>query len=240
MKLSIVIPFYKRAEQFAAALKYNAPYLAKPDYEIVLVVDEPTQQEQVLKIVEAYAGLNWKVLLNPNDHAWRNPSPPLNVGIRHATGDHVLVTSPESMFVTDVPSILLNAIEGKEVFAIGRVRWCSELHARMLTPVKAFAEVEAAYYGSICVAREYLLAIRGYDESLTAWGGDDDNLRRRLQLHGIAPLKCPDAKLIHFIDEPREVLADRHIASLDAILFPRVAAVNDENWGTDFNQIIYP
>lgn len=79
----------------------------------------------------------------------------------------------------------------------------------------------------------------GYDEELNRWGGDDDNIRARLELSGIEELLMPEVKLIHRDDRP-EANAQRvtPVDILEQLRYPQQAVVNSE-WGRNFDTVIY-
>jgi glycosyltransferase involved in cell wall biosynthesis len=63
-----------------------------------------------------------------------------------------------------------------------------------------------SFWGRIALRREDFLALRGYDESLWGWGGEDEDLRRRaVQRRGLREkiLDFPSKGFIHHSDEER-------------------------------------
>jgi hypothetical protein len=94
-----------------------------------------------------------------------------------------------------------------------------------------------SFYGSVCGPKAAFEAVGGYDESFTDWGGDDDNLRVRLEMAGFALLWCPSVRLLHLSFEARHgseqynLQADRHKCS------PQSAQANTQlDWGRDFSR----
>lgn len=74
----------------------------------------------------------------------------------------------------------------------------------------------SAAWGSIICRREDFLAIEGYDEAFTGWGGEDDDLIARLRGAGLSEASFP-GELVDVIDHDDETrfrfhdLADRQI-----------------------------
>ena len=66
-------------------------------------MDEPTEKEGLIELIKTYPFINWKVIVNEQDHLPRNHAPVLNVGIRHATKKYVLVSDPEVEFYNQIP-----------------------------------------------------------------------------------------------------------------------------------------
>lgn len=247
--VSIILPYYKRIRAFEEALSFNHErLLSTPERstEVVLVLDEPSDEAAVLELVQRYGQISWRVIINRQDHAWRNPAVAINVGIRHAKGAFVAIFSPESIYVTDVLTILFEAANQQTQFAyaLGQVHHCEREVIKTKGFENAYEEGEPKhYYGSICTSRAALECIRGYDESNRTWGADDDNVRKRLTLNGLKAKWIPKAKVLHPL-EPGEI--KREVRRLekdsrqhDEYVFPQFAIANGENWGREFDEIIY-
>lgn len=249
---SVVMPFYKRLADFERVLPLNAPYFERPDLEVVLSLDEPTEEHGVLDLIGRFPAIRWTMLVNDHDHAWRTPSRAINVGIRHAVGTYVLVVSPESAFVTDVPAIAHDLLAcGSGFAAVGRVAFATydelaaagSLDACYAATPPAVWGAHASFrggqpYGSLCVERERLARIGGYDEGLVLWGGDDDNMRVRLMLDG-AVVGISDAmRIVHLAREPRPPKPVRHaLRDLERIYQPATASANATEWGVTFDRV---
>jgi hypothetical protein len=96
------------------------------------------------------------------------------------------------------------------------------------------------FYGSICGPRTAFEAIGGYDEALTGWGGDDDNLRVRLEMAGHTLLACPDARLLHLSFENRTGNEPFDTDDDFRKCTPNSAEANPGiDWGRDFGRIAY-
>ena len=199
--VSVILPFYKKMAEFRKALPVNASYFQRNGIEIIICLDEDSEEKELLKFIATYPLINWKVLVNHRKHEWRNPSKTINVGIKHATKKYVFVCSPESEFYTDAIKIMREYLEYYDRhFAVGRVAFVdydkNEIDDFLFTHP----------FGSIMVKKEFLFTIGGYDESLDKWGGDDNNVRARLELSGVRRLYLPEVKLVHR-EEKRELKA---------------------------------
>ncbi|RKH57013.1 hypothetical protein D7V93_19095 [Corallococcus llansteffanensis] len=238
------MPYFKRIREFQRVLPLNAPHFSRPDCEVILVLDEPSEEADVLRLVRDFPSIRWRVVVNDFDHPWRPPCRSINVGIRNAVGEHVLVMSPESAFVTDVPSVALAHIaENPGTAALGHVAF-----GTFDQVAAADGSLAAAYtgpitpYGSICVARERLEALHGYDEGFDRWGGDDDNLRVRLMMTDTYLFPLVDMKLLHLSFEPRKV---RQVSEppppdyAERIFSPASAQANPDGWGESFRRIAF-
>ena len=221
IRLSIILPWYRKLAEFQYALTFNAEAWQRPDLEVILVLDEPSEEIPLVALLKGYPDIRWKVIVNDQFHPWRPPCKAINVGIRHAKGRFVLVASPESAYVGEIPEAVLRTLDAvPHAVVIGRVGFASlrELHEvpdlKILFRQKAPALVDTqSYYGSMAVAREAIEAIGGYDETFTSWGGDDDNLRVRLEMAGHPLVGCPDLQLVHLSVEERPSPLNPHIPS---------------------------
>ncbi len=247
-RLSIILPYYKRIAAFAEALAVNSPYFrSQPDLdlEVVLVLDEPTEEAAALRLVGSNAEIGWRVLINRRDHPWRNPARAINVGLRHARGEMALIISPESLLVTNVPDILSRLVaEADGCFTLGRICFMSRQTIAEKGLRRAYEEGEPKrYYGSMCAPLAALTEIRGYDEANGAWGGDDDNVRLRLIMSGLNMKYVPSAKALHPLEAgelvPRLKGLVRDRRELQAAMRPPSAVANQADWGRDFDEIIY-
>ncbi|WP_447779830.1 glycosyltransferase family 2 protein [Variovorax boronicumulans] len=243
--LSVVLPFYRKLAEFKRVLPMNAGYWARPGIEVVLALDEPGEEAGVLALIERIPQIRWKVLVNDIAHAWRPPCKAINAGVRCSAGRFVLVHSPESAYVGDAPALLLQAAMGHaRGVAVGRVGF-ARFDELTDTLDAAFARevppelLLQTFYGSLCCAREAFDAVHGYDESFEEWGGDDDNLRVRLEMAGWQLLACPDAHLLHLSDETRTG-GEQFDRDVDWIrCTPHEARVGDAGWGRDFHRIAH-
>lgn len=243
--LSVVLPFYRKLAEFERVLPMNAAYWARPGIEVVLALDEPGEEAGVLALVARFPQIRWKVLVNDVAHAWRPPCKAINAGARCSAGRFVLVHSPESAYAGDAPAMLLQAAMGHaRGVAVGRVGFArfdeltDTLDAAFERQVPPDLLLQT-FYGSLCCAREAFDAVHGYDESFEAWGGDDDNLRVRLEMAGWQLLACPAAHLLHLSDETRTggEQFDRDVDWIKCT--PHEARAGDAGWGRDFDRIAH-
>lgn len=222
MVVSVIMPFYKRINSLRESLEWHAHVLEKDDVELILVLDEPTQTSEVITLLKNYPRITCTIIENPNDHPWRNPAAAINVGVRAATGQFIMVCSPESVFAGNpIESFLSNWRPGT---------YCTGYVSFDMTKA-------AAPYGSLFVLRSDLEAVEGFDESYTTWGGDDDDIRKRLNLYGLKAISCVNALLLHHQGSrpARPGLKDRlaRLALVDS------HKINQPNWGQNFSNIVY-
>ncbi len=80
--------------------------------------------------------------------------------------------------------------------------------------------------------------MRGYDETFSEGGGDDDNIRVRLEMAGYTLLACPTLRLLHLSFEPRDG-GEHFDPELDFRKCTPTSAVANANvdWGRDFARV---
>mgnify|MGYP000863687722 CR=1 FL=1 len=241
-EVSLVMPFYKKLREFSKVLPLNVGFFQRNGIEVILVMDEPTEKDGVLDFISNYPFINWKVIVNDKDHEPRNPAKVLNVGIRHATWKYVMVSSPETWMFTDVIFQLRNALEYyKDHYAIGTVAFIPEDTMVNNDTVNSLKFIP---YGSFMVEKEHLKLVTGYDESFTKWGGEDDNIRKRLDMAGIRKLYIPESKSLHLeiiqkLEERVQTSRSYDMKQLRKIECPSEYKTNCDSWGADFNKVVF-
>lgn len=243
--LSIIMPFYKRLDEFKRVFPSKAKYYERNGIEVVIVLDEPTEQKGILEYIRMYPFINWKVVVNNKEHSWRNPAKAFNVGIRQATKQYVMIMDPELEFYSDAIFLLREKLEFyTEHYAIGQVLF-RDIKEDINNLVLDKCHSELLPYGSIMAKKEYFEQIGGFYESYTKWGGEDDNLRKRLELSNILPILIEEAILVHREDFSLRTISRNEQRNkiprnvLSGMLLPIKIKANDNNWGNDFNTIIY-
>ncbi len=234
--LSIILPFYRRAAIFERTLQRNREFF-RPDYEVLVVMDDPEGVDDVLRIAAENPEVNWKIVLNELAHEWRNPAKALNVGIRQARAEVVLVGSPETVWISDVPGLLLpKAQQEPRHIHYGEITFTDPFKIHCAADLDGKVKYSC---GSMCTKKTNLEAVAGYDESLVGWGADDDNLRARLALSGVHGRLHKEVQLVHppQTEKHRFYSADT-AARLLELVKPVDARANGDTWGRDFDKII--
>lgn len=240
--LSIILPFYKKLNAFKRVLPINAPYFSRPGIEVIITMDEPSESKALIEYIGSYSAIYWKVYVNDQPHTWRPPCKAQNVGIRNSSKRYILLLDPESEFFNDVIYQLLYMCKCYEkCFTTGEVTF-----ADFNCTIKKSDKIELLPYGSILVEKKYLWEVNGYDESYLRWGGDDDNIRSRLQYYGLDNIHVNSALLVHREQDNRQGHMSRYVKGqqnsaevLKRSYLPNHYFANDENWGLDFSKLIY-
>jgi hypothetical protein len=245
--LSVVLPYYKRLHEFQKVFPLNASWLQRKDVEVVVSLDEPSEEAGVVELMKAHPGVQSRVVVNDTDHSWRSPTKAINVGIRHADGDLVMVLSPETAFVGDVPSQMIEAcqtVPGGVV--VGQVAFASFQEAAELKTAfhgRPRPADQRLFFGVVCFPVNVLYDVRGYDESFQNWGGDDIDVRTRVQMAGHALYTDESVRVIHLSERPRSGMRDvDHIVDseqLQRAVQPATPDANPTGWGSSFNRIAW-
>ncbi len=239
--LSFIVPFYKRIEYFKLALPHNAVF-SRPNTEVVLVLDEPTQEHEVVDLVKSNPQVRFRVIVNDEDHAWRPPCKALNVGIRNARGHVVAIMSPESIMLYPSPDYFADRLwilMQRYVYATGLV--CSVEPGYVSTVPNFATQCYENYfglpdigtgYGFLAVKVEHLYNIQGFDESRTKHGGDDDDIRIRLMQSGIHQNCDPCIRIAH-ISGPTAPRVPRNEYE------PYGGRLHQPNFGTSYSRVAH-
>ena len=111
-KISIVIAYYNRKDQFIKTLQTIKKSKIK-NLEII-VVDDASYPEQCVNsfIDNVKDNLNIKVItIDDNKKKWINPCIPYNLGFKEATGDIIVIQNPEVMHVGDCLDFIIKNLE---------------------------------------------------------------------------------------------------------------------------------
>ena len=240
--LCVIIPFYRRLEIFRKVLPSNAHYLQRNGIEVIILLDSPEEELNLIDLIKEYPFINWKVIVNGNPHGHGNPAQMLNIAIRHATKKYILVSYPEIEFYTDVIFQLRELLEHYPLhYAIGTVAFVemNDVIHESVTKNLCFSTC-----GNIMFKINHWDEIGGYDESLEVWGSEDVNIRKRLDMAGIRKLYISEAKSLLREEKskikrtfnPYSYISPK---SLKRILYPDEIAINAKNWGLEFDRCCY-
>ncbi len=192
--LSIIMSFYKRYEEFARVLPHNAPFLQRNGIEVIIAMDEPTEKDKLLDLLKEYPFINWKLIVNESKHSPRNHAPVLNVALKHATKKYIMQIDPEVEYYTDVVLQMRTAIAHYPKHYI--LAYMAYIPYEMDVQVENVKSLNFIPWGNIMVKKEHLEAVNAYDETFLRWGGEDDNLRARLDMLGVKKLFLPQKSCV--------------------------------------------
>lgn len=243
--VSVVMPFYKKIKEFKKVFPRNLKYFQRNGIELIIVMDSTDDLDELIGFVRSYPFVNWKIQVNKVTHAWRNPSPAINVGIRNASKKYIFVCSPESEMLTDVIYLLRKTFKDYidyPHFAYGRVCYADQ----EVVTYNNYDSIRNIPFGSVMFKKSDIDKVGGYDESFFTWGGDDNNIRVRLSMIGVKGLHVEKAMMVHR-DIDNQEGKKRRTLSIDRLnndqlrhfFYPQSPNPNLGNWGLEFDSLVY-
>lgn len=188
--ITVVMPFYKKARELIYSFENHTLHVFnqfKDRLELILSMDDPEESNQILSFFTLLAenqrlGFFVKIFINQEAHLWRCPSKAINVGIKQARYENILVMSPETLPLPHSIEQLLSHCTPSQ-YAVGIIKHSPFTSCSFDNLPQLFADLPGTIlpYGSICFRKEQAIAIGGYDEKFVIWGGDDDDFRARLE-----------------------------------------------------------
>ncbi len=178
MTVSVVMTAFNRPAQLRATLASIRSQAVPVE---IIVVDDGSDVETpsicASGQVDFYRRLN-----RPSSPTYRNQALPLNIGIRAATGDVLIIQNAECLHVGPVIADLASRLTGHNVvFAqvvaldqsgILGIDYCSLFNPR-------------PYFFCGAIRRDTLLRLRGFDEDYLTAGWEDDDMADRLRREGV-------------------------------------------------------
>lgn len=180
-KVSIVITTFNRPHQLRATLNsINAQGFKNLE---ILVIDDGTDEETP-SVCKDFGALYIKVN-RPVSTTYRNPALPNNIGIRHATGDIIILQNAECKHVDPATIQKLsgavtdkNAVFAKVVSLRQQGTPSGTLYCGPQTPRPFF------FCGAI--KRAWFEKLRGFDQDFVTAGYDDNDFADRLAKEGVS------------------------------------------------------
>jgi glycosyltransferase involved in cell wall biosynthesis len=183
-QVSIVMTTYNRPTLLGFTL-LSILHQKFQDYEIVVVDDG--DDELTSKICNAYELDGYPIkclkLDRPKSETYRNQARPLNVGLRRATGDIVILQNAECAHIDPetIAKLTTKVTETNAVFArvtalepngAQGILYCGVGNAR-------------PYFFCGAIKRAWFEKLRGFDEDFIGYGYEDDDFASRLNKEGV-------------------------------------------------------
>ncbi|MFA6295598.1 MAG: glycosyltransferase family A protein [Candidatus Paceibacterota bacterium] len=231
IETTIIIPFYYKFDLFKLVFENNEKYF-NSTHEIIITVDEPDSGVLLKEFFkDKQLAYSLKILENKNKHEYRTPAKAINVGIRQASGKFIIITYPNSLFLTNIPELLVN--ECKFSFELNKV-YCTTYGRCIFTNKEDFLKTDFDsqkyfWYGSLCSTKDALIKIQGIDENTTYWGSDDIDTITRLAIAGYSNgIAIEEAKIIQVETTRKERIKNPRYTYLSTY------KGNTDDWGKDF------
>lgn len=221
MKTTLLITTYNRGNLLRNSLR-RLEHLTLPD-EILVVDDGGTDNtEQIIKDFEGKMPIRYIYNHNPE---WSICSFARNIGVKEATGDLIITSEPEMLWISDIVPIIL---EERKKYPLELISASIIYKAHQETPwnegfitkpeealkdsivedyqiqprsyhPQGFCRttgLQATYIASY--EKEWLMEINGWDEEFPGcWGWDDIDLATRLRVNGINQHICKKLIAMH-------------------------------------------
>ncbi len=211
-KISIVMAYFNRLPHLAKTLE-SISFSSVRDRCEIIIVDDGSESKHDPNSVTKF-GLNVKVITIPDgERKWKNPCVPFNRGFDAATGDIVVIQSPECFHVGDILSSA-SSMKCNEYLSYSVLNLIESTHVKKFEKMTAKAIYNQAnrifnvdnvsddvtknhwynhpfyrprgYHFISAIWRKHLVDINGFDERYAnghAW--DDDDLIERIKRYGL-------------------------------------------------------
>lgn len=209
IKYTFIIPYFRRGAQFyntLASLKYY--YGARVDWNVI-VIEDSKNDDQLVSLVKLFEDdISIKVIKTGRKDLY-NPSLAYNVGAAIATGEYIILTSPECMHMSDVLSYFDDVFEklpnvyivaacesGKNVKGVytkpGSITYIHHMWYQHTM------HRDMRYHFCSALKRDTYISIGGFDERYAdGHCFDDDSFRDRVGRAGIPFIIIDDAVVLH-------------------------------------------
>jgi glycosyltransferase involved in cell wall biosynthesis len=210
VKYSIVMPYYKRVYQLSATLvSLEHHYSKRDDYEVVIVTD-PKNDDRFDEVARDWASaLPLAVVRGRVDRPVYNPSPFFNQGAYEATGEYIVLTSPECFHLSDVLGGLDEEFDRDPV---AYVVCACDSGLRCSIDDRDFGSFRyehhmwyhksndrnTRYHFCSAMSRSLFVAMGGFDQDYAdGIAYDDDDFRDRVEHAGIRFVLRDDLVVVH-------------------------------------------
>ncbi len=219
MKVSLILPSYKRPELLNLGLWSISQQKSKYELEVIVVNDgvmdstfyntiKYSKQFHIVYVFSGYRNLK-------NTPKFRSPSVAINIGIKKAVGDIIILSNPECFHLNNTIDIIVGPLmNNKEIISTPKhIYFDNTSMAKnyiassptLNLPEDIMDDLESGtkrcQYASrlpFCMGmyKNRIVDIGAYDEEFSGWACDDDDIVERLLLSGLSLHYC-GAKVVH-------------------------------------------
>ena len=205
MVLSIIVPTFLRPELLKIGLQSIKEQSINVPYEIIVLNDAlPDESENICKTFETkYVFTGQR---NNKQLKWRCPGFAINVGIKMALGELILITSPEIYYLTTecLNKMVELALTNKKSLTIPEIGYDDIKNTfKGKVDLDRCNSLNVEYPFCLMVHKTELLDIGGYDETFTGFAYDDADIVHRLLFNGCFYQKAVGHKIIHLFHGKR-------------------------------------
>lgn len=207
--LSVIVPVYQNVKKLQLTVPLNDPYFRQLGVELVIVVDEPLTGHD-FEFLSHYSDLSYTIIVNQQIHKKRSLSTAINVGLRHATKQCVLILAPEFIFANNVIDFFYQKYyqlmsdgemmteHHKGYFLTGSLAVVTFNNYFSHNPPRYLDGLNHnSYQSPLFTCKQDLIAVGGYHEFLTVEDNEDEELHWRLNKYGYFHFHENEAHLIY-------------------------------------------
>jgi GT2 family glycosyltransferase len=196
--------------------------------QIVVVDDGADDRTQGISL--AFDALYLKLRRPVSEH-YHNQARPLNVGIRHALGETIILQNAECKHVGGnvIESLVSRVTDSNAVFA--HVTQMNEDGTRGIC--YCGSENPRPYFFCGAIRREWFLKLRGFDEDYQNYGWEDDDMADRLRRSGVT-FEFTDIEVEHQWHPPAGIIDPSMTAGLEMFKWKQSTGVErnlGRGWG---------
>jgi len=209
MKLSILIPTFFRSEQLLLGLYSLSLQKCKYDFEILVLNDG--REDDTEKVCCGYQSqLNIKYVFtgqrNKDNIVRRCPGFAINIGVKMAIGDNIILSCPEIYVVSDCLNKMIETLDNNPKLLVHTKGFHEkkDLYSKQLVKTwnifplndsnMTVLNTELPFF--MAMNKNEFKSIGGYDEDFTGYCWDDNDIVNRLIRNGCS-LSMINATIIH-------------------------------------------
>jgi len=215
MKVSLLLPSFKRPDLLDLGLWSISQQLISHELEIIVLNDgikDNTENickkyRKKLKIKYIFTGQR-----NKEEMIWRISGFAINIGVKRATGDIIILSCAEMFHLNNSIDLAVNALienenyivtpeyilfdDNRKVLNYLTVEKTLDLPKEIKPDVTPTALRQTAMPYFMAFYKKHFITIGGYDEDLTGYAADDNDLTDRLMTLGLIYYYVP-SQIIH-------------------------------------------
>lgn len=152
----------------------------RQDIEIVVVNDGTDELTE--GVCQKYDAKHVK-LNRPQSSSYRNQARPLNVGIRHATGDVIILQNAECKHIAE--NVIQDLVSRVTEYNVPFARVLALFPDGNVDMVYCGTENPRPFFFCGAIHRSWFEKLRGFDEDYQGYGYEDDDFADRLTREGV-------------------------------------------------------
>lgn len=192
-RISVIIPARNRAGLRLSMCLASLRHQEMPASQVEILLSDFGSDAEHAASLRALCKTYDCVYIRTETNALWNRSLALNIAVRRATGAYVLSTDVDMLFAPNFLQVVFAELMKGNIFVVCR---CRDLPEDTADRVWSSADYDALLARSTfrefpgtgacqAVRREWLLAVRGYDEKYVYWGYEDRDMFQRAKRAGL-------------------------------------------------------